>query len=454
VYVLLTALATFVCTKSNVFTEVNTLSVVSFFYFIILLVVSLKNINHYTFILPLAILTVPNAINDNFPSIFMSNVGSGYYDVPSFSLFTHIDLYLISGIIRYAKFNLARNQFICFVTTILVLLALSIKWFFTTDVYNIFMGSFQLRYLIFAYLLVYYTRLSENLTILRSSLVFAGFFVLIESVMFTMLRIADGRLTSGNLGVNSLGHFFAAMALLSFFSSNLKLPVRYLFLLLFTAASYFTLTRFSLIALIVSASFILLANNNGAKRILVSFTFILFFCFSLFYTSNTIKSLVTGIVLVSGSFTEPDAIERTKDSSSMITRLILANGTLKMILDNPIAGIGPGAWSFKKEEYSIPYDGLLDPHNDYLNYLVSYGVVIGTALCLIIFIRPVVLYFNSVSSDVTPLVSFLLCFSFSGLTNAVSWKHQICILLYIISLATIRYVKTLNKTFINTQADL
>lgn len=88
-------------------------------------------------------------------------------------------------------------------------------------------------------------------------------------------------------------------------------------------------------------------------------------------------SMLDGMELVSENYSDPSSILVTPESSSMITRLILWLGTFDMIKEHPGLGVSPGNWAFHKQQYFIPFEDILDPHQDLLNYLSSYGVLPG-----------------------------------------------------------------------------
>ena len=60
------------------------------------------------------------------------------------------------------------------------------------------------------------------------------------------------------------------------------------------------------------------------------------------------------------------------ESSSITTRFLLWLSSFDMICDYILIGVGTSNWNYLKTEYGIPFNVLLDPHNDYITILTYY----------------------------------------------------------------------------------
>ena len=129
-----------------------------------------------------------------------------------------------------------------------------------------------------------------------------------------------------------------------------------------------------------------------------------------------------------------------EDTSSLRTRVVLWDITAEMIKDNFLLGIGNGEWNYIKYDYGSPFDVLLDPHNDYLSYIVNYGVI---ALFIVFFFYVFPMYkvvFIKREGDVfIAFVSFVIPLAISSFANANTLKHQVFALFGFILLCLYRF---------------
>ncbi len=80
-------------------------------------------------------------------------------------------------------------------------------------------------------------------------------------------------------------------------------------------------------------------------------------------------------------------IERSWETNSLITRLELYSASLKMLEENPLAGVGVGRWNSLKQKFGFKAFLLIDSHNGYLSVLSQYGLL-GIPLILFIYFFP------------------------------------------------------------------
>jgi O-antigen ligase len=66
------------------------------------------------------------------------------------------------------------------------------------------------------------------------------------------------------------------------------------------------------------------------------------------------------------------------------SRFAIWRGTLSMVHDHLLFGVGPGQWDFFRHAYGVTFATYLDVHNAYLNILVDDGLFVMVAYLLII----------------------------------------------------------------------
>lgn len=404
----------------------------SFLGFLAFLIVGLVSERRYWQFAPYVFLFIPNAVNDLFPSAPMSTGA----DAPYFSFFTHIDIYLLAGVLAYCNFNrkISRKKLIFLSSACILAIVVIFVAAMDGRVPNVLLGFFQIRYLIFILVLILFASPYEYVEDFIDSFKIVLLLVVVEAAIFSLLK-GEQRLTSGNFGVNSLGHLLAAgVALLLFrFRASRRKILDYVLAFALTISIIATGTRFSLVALMLACLSLYSLKNGRLSSMVIGF-FLL--CVAGFLLTNFTPfgaSIVEGIVMVGDDFDNPSAITITPDSSSMITRLILWWSSIDMARDNLLLGVGPGVWSFLKTDYGIVFESILDPHQDILNYIVSYGILCGLVWFLTIFALPPYMVYKfkySYGSWNMGLVAIILVFLFAGITNAVTWKHQIAALVY------------------------
>lgn len=417
------------------FENVNINTWISLVYFLMLFTCGMTNGESYFWkVLPFAVISTPNAINDLWPSEFIA----GGYDVPTFSVFTHIDIYLLFGVFCFCDFNKKiRCGHFCLMFFCVLFFALTIINVFFIGVGLSLFGFFQIRYFFLLLILVLFANPYPYQQYILRSFCLCLILVVFESFIFSVLHFndIDYRLTSGNFGVNSYGHILASGFVLLLLQRSLisNRYLWYLLCLLFFSALAATGTRFSLLVVIGGVTVLLMIKKFKWKFFLPAVVIV--FC-ALFLFSMLSTSLTENISDIKYSLLNPDYISVTPDTSSMITRLILWNGTLNMIRDYSFLGVGPGGWAMIKNIYGISFNSVFDPHQDILNYIVMYGSPLGLWLYYYLFINPhiqVFRYREKINHLTYAWLSIITCFLIAGLSNAVTWKHQITVLVYLSS---------------------
>ena len=87
--------------------NLNPLSIVSTFLFISITFLGLISDRNYLFFLPFMLLAMPSPVDDIFPSICLTSANDAREIF--FPLFTHIDIYLLVGILRKAIISRPNN---------------------------------------------------------------------------------------------------------------------------------------------------------------------------------------------------------------------------------------------------------------------------------------------------------------------------------------------------------
>lgn len=410
--------------------SLNVLSLVSFIYFLFLCLMGLTNKQYYFLVFPFLVLTVPNAVNDLLPNFLMGPVWER--NSSAFSFFTHIDLYLFFGVLRFYRDVNVRHKPVVLLVSVCFILFFSTHLLIgiNSDYLGPFLfGLYQIRYFMLLFLVVSFFNIQRDFKYFFWGVCLAAVFLVFESLATTYLRGGgvDARLGSGNFAVNVYGNLLAALTMFLYFGRGL-LPVRLLNTLfiygcmfVLVCAMFMTGTKGSLFSMFVS--FVLLWRFAGVKS---KSGFVLFyslaglaFLFGLYLSYLYINHLVS-----IGVFS--DGYVYDEGTSSLRTRVVLWGVTADMIKDNLYLGIGNGVWNYIKYDYGSPFDVLLDPHNDYLSYIVNYGV---TALAIVFFfyLFPLykVVFLKRSTYGYIVFVSFVVPLAISSFANANTLKHQV-----------------------------
>jgi len=409
----------------HTFEEIRLITILAAIFFALACVYGSTSQARYWMVFPIILLVTPNAINELFPSIPMGNSTS--YEIPTFSYLTHIDIYLLLGIARYSKKNTT------FSTLALPLLIFS-SYLITTYISQLphisVMGGFQVRYLILCTILFSSSRPLEFLKQLKTGLLIGALCLITESLAFTLLKTDPSRLVSGNFGTNTLGHILAAVAAFTFFAAY-KPRSKAIIIAVLVATCIATGTRASIFALLLAVGGTILITNKNLHKGIIAFYALPLAAYLLISFTPQGRSLLTGLDSVILSSHSVEQAARTEITSSIITRLIVWQGTISIISDNLFFGVGPGVWSYLKESYNIPYESLLDPHNDALNLFSSYGIFATSLFIYFIYIKPLTAAKKAVAFNpaTKPYIAIILTFIFAGASNTVIWKHQATLLL-------------------------
>ena len=113
--------------------NVNTLSIISSILFIAIVLLALLSDSNYLFFLPFQLLAMPSSVDDMFMSISLTALTDSRKIF--FPLFTHIDIYLILGILRkviVVRPKIILNNFFITMTLVVLLLGIIVNLFYSS----------------------------------------------------------------------------------------------------------------------------------------------------------------------------------------------------------------------------------------------------------------------------------------------------------------------------------
>ncbi len=433
-----------------VMTELTPLSYISLFLFLLVSLFGLYSSNIYFTLLVFVLLAFPAPVNDFFPGTFL---GPRFeWGASIFPFVTHIDIYLILGIVKAILLNnrVSLKVSVLFLLVIVCMFISILFNFFRFDssheIALLIQGLFQFRYLVLLFILVSLYDIDKYKNQILVGVILSVLFLFVESVAFTIKSRADA-LMSGSLANNTYASIVASI-LLFFYYIKKKYDHSKLFSTLLTIGIVFciiivlaTKARMAILALVVcyfAISFI----ENRQKQTLKSKlywigTIIVFIAVVKIAADHLPQRYNPRTITDKISIHQPNwnlkkfiRIERSWETNSLITRLELYTTSLNMIRKHPLTGVGVGRWNLFKQEYGFSERLLIDSHNGYLSVLSQYGFM-GIPLIIFIYLFPVYMIFKNSGNtreDYSYLVYFSvvnLYISFADLSNSGIFKHQI-----------------------------
>lgn len=285
-----------------------------------------------------------------------------------------------------------------------------------------FGNSFQLRYVLYVSLLMLVVT-KKDLTHFYWGLYLGIGFLILESAIYSFAFERE-HLTSGNFGTNTFGVLLGVLLIYVLSKKEItawiKTPLTCVMLLAIvltgTRSALFGLVltliltkliiRFGFIRIAVMAGTIFLGLLFNYYNFLVDF----FYPFTLLIDSD--YAYLVSQNLTGGKF------------SSLLTRVSLWISSLNMIYEFPL-GIGTSNFNFLKAEYGFDMPVFIDPHNDYLNFLIQYGVIGGLFFVILIFVYPVMICQRLKVYGERITFTQMIIFSFlTSITNSNFNKHQ------------------------------
>tara|TARA_R110002049_G_scaffold291474_3_gene475435 strand:+ start:11155 stop:12678 length:1524 start_codon:yes stop_codon:yes gene_type:complete len=435
--------------------DLGSLTIPSVILFIFICTLSIWKRKFYFIFLIFVILAFPSPIDDIFPSVYITNPDDKIQ--VAFPLITRVDIYLLLGIIigilknklklNTIQFNLIIKLFLISFTIVFLL-----NFYTSSDIIDLnqFIAySFHIRYFILLLILLslYDIRKYEQEIVL--SFVISIIFLYVEAQLNTYMKGLD-RLTSGSLSLNTFANISAAILVYITYLYKNNLINKSKGIAIFTIVSFILLgsgTRGAILTLIISFFFLYLLSNLRRLGINIIKIILAVILISITYVELSNKGYIPerysyeviaqkiNIDFSKENFADMVQVQRTKETSSIKSRVDLFDSSINMIFENPLTGIGVGRWNRYKNNYSTHSNivkVLLDPHNDYLALMSQYGIILGLLFAIIIFAYPFFLFLNIKKKDNGKL-KFLyvvnITMGLAAMSNAGFFKHQVAAVL-------------------------
>ncbi|MBL7932754.1 MAG: O-antigen ligase family protein [Bacteroidia bacterium] len=431
-------------------TELTPLSYISMALFLIVCFLGMYSSKLYFAFLVFILLAFPAPVNDFFPGTFL---GSRFeFGASIFPFITHIDIYLLLGIFKGMMLRnrisvIASVLFLCVIVAMFISIAINFfDYSSPQELALLVQGLFQFRYLVLLFVMISFYDVNKYKNYILVGIIASVLFLFTESVAFTIKSKADA-LMSGSLANNTYASIIASVLLFFYlikrkykhsklYNTLLKIGITFCVIIVIA-----TKARMAILALVVSY-FIISFIENRQKQTLKSKlywigTIILFVISVKLIADRLPKRYNPHTITDKISIGEPDwdltrfiRIERSWETNSLITRLELYSTSIKMIRENPVAGVGVGRWNYLKQKYGFREFLLIDSHNGYFSVLSQYGFL-GIPLIIFIYFFPIYMIFRNSGSekaDYSYLVYFSvvnLYISFADLSNSGIFKHQI-----------------------------
>lgn len=432
--------------------------------------IGLMSTKWYFLLLPFQILAFPSLVDNIIPGVYLGSVDE--LDASISPLFTHIDLFLILGILKGVlasnRTRVVGNTYLMLSVGILMLSSI-VNLFYSKDVqdfYLIVVGLMHVRYLVEAYILFSLFDPQSFFKQIVQGLVLSVFFLFVEALVFTRVFSLD-RLTSGTLGNNSFANVLSCLTVFFIFIRKSFAPGLNRLMIgvaigIGLVTVVLTQTRMAVLAGIILFFLGVYFFSRKSFRALFFSTLALGLFATVFVLSGLFKesagtrfdlSALASNVEFNAPWSGRDIVEMdlSIETHSLLTRLNLFKASMEMIAENPVFGIGSNRWNLYKGEYGFNEDILLDAHNGYLAIVSQFGL---PALLFVYFVYfwPLRIVREGATSDnaAFKLALIPVGMAICDLSNAGIYKHQIFALLGLV-LAVLVY---LTKNNISNKSEL
>ena len=453
-----------------VYAPPSALSYASMALFIVVLLFGIYSTKLYFTLLIFVLWAFPAPVNDFFPGTWLGEVNE--FGNAIFPFFTHIDIFLLIGIVRGVLQNKGVNlhhSVLFFVTIAGMFVSIFVNMFDFRNTHErllLLQGMFQFRYLIEIYLLLAFYNVVEYKSEIKLGFIISLLFLLVESVLFT-LKSHGQELESGSLANNVFASSVSAVLLFLLYVRKRydhSRTVSLLMLLAMLAGVFMIIAsgaRMAILAFLVTYFIYSFIENGKKKGLLKIVTWVISLLVFLIVIMNFADKLpkkynpytISERVEVrdfNWDLTKFVHIERSWETNSLISRLQLYSASLKMFRKNPVCGIGVGRWNLQKQQYGFYERLLIDSHNGYLSVISQYGIF-GIPLIFLLFVFPI--RFLIVYNRYKEKVHFLfylglinLFFAFSDFSNSGVFKHQIFAVLAFNAICLIQLRKTVSSS--------
>lgn len=440
--------------------NIGLVELVSLLLFLASIYFGLKGIKWYSFFLIFNIIAIPASVDNLIPGILISSEID--FDQIYFPFVTHIDLFLLIGLVRYCK-----QEYLVPITkrdlTIFALILVIISVSILVNVVNgknsheiglVVSHTFQLRYLILFFLLISSSRLLETKTSIFHAVGISILFLLLESSIYSFIYKGGRILLSGTYKKNTFACLIASIFVFYtflIFRKKLISKKHIFFSALLFISLFYNSTRSAIIitvAYLAIELFRFLYLKFKGRNLIITLSSIL----TIIIISITLNNLnlkerydirnfrIEKIDIKSNNLIEMIQLEENDFNASLILRLNHFQTSLNMISNSPIFGIGVGKWNRNKQFYGSKDRHIMDSHNDLLAFMSQYGIITGFVFIVIIYFSPFLFYkkLKLNKSFIQHPTAYLLIvnavFVVLGLSNASLFKHQIFALLAFIDI--------------------
>lgn len=423
-----------IMSKQIVFeTDNNLISYGAFFIFCIVVILSVKNQRLLLFFLPFVLLAFPVSINNFFPGIFLESKELKVI----FPLFTHIDLYfLILLIYRYMMTQKVVFKPIQFIDAFILLFLVStvINLFYVRSCHDMLLlisGMYPIRYCLLIQLFL--ANFKINYEYIIKGVILCIFFLFIESSTYTIISSEDA-LASGSLGINTFGNIVGQMTTLLlyyFYTKSNDLKNKFWYLMAIAIGLVIVVlsqTRMALLAMLIVSGIVVFPKLAMKYKMCIFFLIILSLAFFIYiddWGKYDIKAVFDNISLSSGEeLTDIVNITRTKETSSIFTRLKLFQTSINMFCENIYLGIGFGRFNVCKYVYGFDVQVIIDSHNGYLFLLAQLGVI-GILWIYLIYIYPIYVFMRAKVFYIKYICFINFGMAICDLSNAGIFKYSV-----------------------------
>ena len=416
---------------------INTFSVVLFFGFCLF---ALASTRMYFFLLPFVFIAFPAAVNDFMPSVYIGSPDE--LGAAPFPLITHIDLFLLLGLIKWSFNNkvMVRSNALLTLIILFFLLSFVTNISFTDLNKNLILisGLFPIRYILLILILLSNYDIREYEKPIIYGLVSSVFFLLLESLINTRVSGTE-QLTSGTLGANTFANTVTGLLLFFVFlkSSKFRISLTILVPLVVSCCVIIILTetRIAVVAGLLSYLFV----KSKRYKPITSFLIVCFLTGSFLLIYNLVdvperysfQSVASRIHFNYFSWNplEMFSIDLATETRTIHTRFLLFGSAINMFFENFFFGIGYGAFNLEKGDYGFNIRVLIDAHNGYLNTLAQMGIF-SIPFLYFAYFYPYTLYKRIREHSYLKLLFIInITLAIADLSNAGIYKYSVFALL-------------------------
>lgn len=416
--------------------------------FLLIIYLSLQSDQLYFTLIIFIFIAFPSKVDNIFPAIAFGIKGR---TTIAFQLITHIDIYLLIGIIKgviHKKKAIVKNNYLYTFSIGALIFSYIVNSFFKSEsIYEYLLlatGFYQLRYLVLIYFLFSVHNVKKYKYQVLNGVYLSIAFLLIESSINTFIS-GGTRLSSGTLNLNTLGNITALIGLVLFIIGkkfkflSVQSILNILIILIAFYISFATETRIAIISVIVLGSYLFLRNWKNFNRF-ITISFVSFLVLILIISLN-LNALIPSRYQFSNltknvefdlsqkKLKDQIKIHWSPETSSIITRLDLYQTSINMITENPLTGIGANRWNFDKAKYGSSFKILINSHNGYLNVIAENGLL-AIPLIILMYFYPFYIVKNKLNypNFNDPILFFSLInlgIAICDLSNSTINKHSI-----------------------------